>query len=133
MADAVADPVCRDWLAEWWAEASRHLTLPHEESVAYRTALLDRFANPRIRHALAQIAADGSQKLPVRILPVLHRERAAGRVSQGAVRVLAAWVCHLRGRGVPVTDTEAARGPELAADLTLVDAVRGQAEALCAP
>ncbi|WP_307717654.1 mannitol dehydrogenase family protein [Streptomyces sp. V4I23] len=153
VADAVADPVCRDWLAEWWAEASRHLTLPQKESAAYRTALLERFANPRIRHALAQIAADGSQKLPVRILPVLRRERAAGRVPQGAVRVLAAWVCHLRGLGVPVTDTEAARivplaqgplpaavrgiltflGPELAADLTLVDAVRGQAEALCAP
>ncbi|MEU0369015.1 mannitol dehydrogenase family protein [Streptomyces sp. NPDC006283] len=152
VADAVADPVCRAWLAEWWAEASRHLTLPHEESAAYRTALLDRFANPRIRHALAQIAADGSQKLPVRILPVLRRERAAGRVPQGAVRVLAAWICHLRGSGVPVTDTDAARivplaqGPlpaavrgilaflgfEHAADRTLVDAVRDQAEALCA-
>ena len=47
---------------------------------AYEAQLLDRFANPRIAHLLAQIAADGSQKLPVRILPALRAERAAGTV-----------------------------------------------------
>ena len=72
---AVADPVCREWLQQWWAEASAHLTLPADEVADYRDALLDRFANPRIRHLLAQIAADGSQKLPVRVLPVVRAER----------------------------------------------------------
>jgi fructuronate reductase len=84
---------------------------------AYRAALLERFANPHIRHRLDQIAADGSQKLPVRILPVLRLERSAGRLPEGAVRVLAAWVAHLRGAGAPVHDpraeelTSAAAGP----------------------
>ena len=36
-----------------------------------------------MRHRLAQIAADGSQKLPIRILPVLRAERAAGRMPDG--------------------------------------------------
>ncbi len=73
---------------------------------AYRGALLERFANPRIRHLLAQIAADGSQKLPVRILPVLGRARRRPD-ARGAARVLAAWVCHLRGAGTPVADARA--------------------------
>jgi len=113
----VADPVVRRWLGAWWDEASVHLPQPAVELTAYRAALLDRFANPRMQHRLAQIAADGSQKLPVRILPALRAERAAGRLPEGATLALAAWVCHLRGAGGPVDDVRAeqylplARGP----------------------
>jgi fructuronate reductase len=91
------------------------LTLPEAEVAAYRAALLDRFANPRMHHRLEQIAADGSQKLPIRILPTLRRERSAGRLPQGAARVLAAWLCHLRGIGAPVTDARADQVVPLAA------------------
>jgi len=108
IAAAVADPVCRDWLNHWWDEAVRYVPLPAAELTAYRAALLDRFANPRIRHTLAQIAMDGSQKVPIRVLPVLRGERAAGRLPAGAVRILAAWVAHLRGIGAPVNDAGAA-------------------------
>ncbi len=107
VADAIADPVCRGWVEEWWDEASAYLTLPTDDVAAYRAALLDRFENPAIRHALAQIAADGSQKIPVRILPTLRAEVAAGRVPSGATRVIAAWVVHLRGTGAPVKDVRA--------------------------
>ena len=54
---------------------ARTWSCPAGDVAAYRAALLERFANPRIRHRLAQIAADGSQKLPVRVLPVLRAER----------------------------------------------------------
>ncbi|HEX2416863.1 MAG TPA: mannitol dehydrogenase family protein, partial [Micromonosporaceae bacterium] len=107
VAEAVVDETCRAWMEQWWAEATRHLNLLATVIDAYRAALLDRFANPKMHHRLAQIAADGSQKLPVRILPVLRTERAEGRMPQGAARVLAAWVCHLRGIGVPVDDVDA--------------------------
>ena len=146
----MADETCRGWLEEWWSEASRHLSLPQADIAAYRGALLDRFANPRMHHRLAQIAADGSQKLPVRILPTLRRERAAGRLPSGAARVLAAWVCHLRGAGAPVDDARAdqvvplaegplpqavprvlgALDPALAGDGELVAAVVAHAERL---
>jgi fructuronate reductase len=115
VAAAVADETCRGWLEEWWSEASRHLSLPQADLAAYRAALLDRFANPRMHHLLGQIAADGSQKLPVRILPTLRQERAAGRLPSGAIRVLAAWVCHLRGAGAPVSDARADQVVPLAA------------------
>lgn len=124
VADAMRDETCRTWLREWWDVASRHLTLPAAENAAYCDALVERFANPRIHHRLDQIAADGSQKIPIRILPALRRERAEGRLPAGATRPLAAWVCHLRGRGAAVTDAHAdelgalAQGP-------LRDAVRG--------
>jgi len=150
VADAVADPVCRDWVTQWWDEAQQHLELPATSVAPYRAALLERFANARIRHQLAQIAADGSQKLAVRILPVLRAERAAGRVPPGATRALAAWVCHLRGEGAPVHDAaaeELARlasgslqaavvavlgflGPDLARDGALVAATTRSAEEL---
>jgi fructuronate reductase len=107
IAQAVADPVCREWLEHWWDEASRYVPLPAADLAPYRAALLDRFANPRIRHTLAQIAADGSQKVPIRVLPVLRPERAAGRIPAGAVRILAAWIDHLRGIGAPVDDAGA--------------------------
>ena len=108
VADAISDPVSRAWVEQWWDEAARHLSLPQDEIAEYRQALLDRFENPRIRHVLAQIAADGSQKIPVRIVPALRAELAAGRVPVGATRAVAAWVAHLRGHGAPIKDTRAA-------------------------
>jgi fructuronate reductase len=138
IAQAVADPDCRGWLDQWWDEAVRHVPLPAADLTAYRAALVDRFANPRIRHTLAQIAADGSQKLPIRVLPVLRAEREAGRLPSGAVRILAAWIDHLRGIGAPVNDAGAGPyrdragsvrdvitllAPDLAEDQSLIDAV----------
>ena len=104
-------------------EASRHLLQSEAELEAYRAALLERFANPRIRYLLAQIATDGSQKLPVRILPTLREERAAGRTPGGATLVLGAWIAHLRGAGGPVVDVRADEVVPLAAG-ALPDAVR---------
>ena len=138
VAAATADPVCRGWLDQWWDEAARHVPLPAAELAAYRAALAQRFANPRIRHTLAQIATDGSQKLPIRVLPVLRAERAAGRLPAGSVRILAAWIAHLRGSGAPVSDAGAgpyleragsARdvlallAPDLAGDADLIEAI----------
>ena len=150
VAEAVADEHCRALLEQWWAAASPHLPVGRAEAAAYRAALLERFANPRMRHALAQIAADGSQKLPVRILPVLRAERAAGRLPDVAVTVLAAWVAaparrrragarrarrRAASRSPPgrspdaVPAVLAALGPELADDAELVAAVRASAAA----
>jgi fructuronate reductase len=112
---AISDPVVRGWVEQWWDDAARHLLLPPEEIVAYRAALLERYANPRIRHLLRQIAADGSQKVPIRILPTVRAELARGQVPTGAARVLAAWICHLRGQGAPVADVAAEEFTALAA------------------
>ena len=123
VADAMGDPTCLRWLDQWWEAASRHLSLPAADNAAYRGALSERFANPRMRHRLDQIAWDGSQKLPIRVLPVLRREREAGRLPAGATRPVAAWVCHLRGSGAAVTDARADEFRQLASG-SLPEAVR---------
>ena len=110
VADAIADPVVRRWVEDWWDAASAHLSLPAEDVAAYRKALLDRYENANIRHLLAQIAADGSQKVPIRAVPVIEAELAElaeGTVNAGATRLVAGWVAHLRGHGAPVKDVHA--------------------------
>jgi fructuronate reductase len=71
---------------------------------AHRARLLKRFANPALRHALTQIAMDGSQKLPQRLLDTVRdRLRAETSIDHLALAV-AAWMQFLRGRsdgGVP--------------------------------
>ncbi len=120
---AMADPVCRAWVDEWWSEAMAHLTLPAEEVRAYRDALVARYENRAMRHFLAQIASDGSQKLPVRIVPTLRAELEAGRVPPGATRAVAAWTAHLRGHGAAVKDARADEVLALVADRSAQDAV----------
>jgi len=89
----------------------------------YRQDLLQRFTNPRMRDYLARIAADGSQKLVVRTLPVVRAERQAGRLPRGSATSLAAWVLHLRGQGAPVKDQGAAAARAAANSADLAEAV----------
>jgi fructuronate reductase len=67
----------------------------------YERALFERFANPTLRHRTTQVAMDGSQKLPQRLLPVLRARRAAGAEPRWAAFSLAAW---LRWVSTDVTD-----------------------------
>ena len=121
--EAIADPNCRSWVEAFWDEASRYLTLPASDIADYRAALLTRFSNPRVRHQLAQIAPDGSIKLPVRTLPTVRAERSAGRVPIGCATTIAAWVLHLRGLGAPIKDPGAGPAQKAANSGELREAV----------
>ncbi|WP_246227207.1 mannitol dehydrogenase family protein [Propioniciclava coleopterorum] len=105
--EAISDPVVAGWVDQWWDVAAKHLPLPAAEVDAYRAALLERFGNPRMKDQLSRIAADGSVKIPIRIVPALNAERAAGGEPIGAERAVAAWVLHTRGLGAPVNDAKA--------------------------
>jgi fructuronate reductase len=61
----------------------------------YKSSLLDRFANPALRHRLAPIAMDGSQKLPQRLLAVVRDRLAAGAEPRWAALGVAAWMRHV--------------------------------------
>lgn len=97
VADAMADPRCRAAVEQLWDEAAAELPLPAAEVDDARTALVERFTNPRIRHTLRQIVAGSAAKLPVRVVDVLRRrldrDPAAG-VGPGAATALAAWWLH---------------------------------------
>lgn len=59
---------------------------------AYERELLDRFANRSLHHRTAQIATDGSHKLPQRLLSTLRAGRAAGAEPRWAALAVAAWM-----------------------------------------
>jgi len=107
VSEAIADPVVRGWVDEWWDVAQRQLSLDDDVISAYRAALLERFSNPRMHDQLSRIAADGSQKIPIRIVPALLADRKEGNSPLGAERAVAAWVLHLRGLGAPFNDARA--------------------------
>lgn len=69
--------------------------------------VLARFANPAIEHKLSQIAWDGSQKLPYRILDTTRDALAAGRSIDRLTVPIAAWLRFVEraaASGSPITD-----------------------------
>ncbi|CAH2603302.1 D-mannonate oxidoreductase [Rhodovastum atsumiense] len=88
--------------------------VPGTDIVSYTGELEQRFRNPAIRHRTIQIAMDGSQKLPPRLLdPALERLRAGADASCIAF-VVAAWIRFLAGcndavEGYAVSDPMADR------------------------
>ncbi len=99
VAEAAADPVFAALLRQLWtAEIVPALQPPPGVDLhAYADALLARYANPAIRHRTWQIAMDGSQKLPQRILGTLAANLDAGRPSPGLILTVAGWMVYVRG------------------------------------
>lgn len=58
---------------------------------SYSKEIIERFLNPEIRHLLAQIAWDGSQKIQMRILPIIEDNLALGRSTKLLSLSLACW------------------------------------------
>ena len=83
---------------------------------AYIGEVLARFRNPAIVHQLSQIAWDGSQKLPFRLLATIAEALAAGRPVGRLVVGVAAWMLFVRERsraGETITDPLAGRLAEI--------------------
>ncbi len=76
-------------------EAPAGMDLP-----GYCEAILKRFRNPAIRHLLSQIAWDGSQKLPIRILSSLGEALARDADVSRFCVPLAAWMRFIRAKAV---------------------------------
>ena len=82
---------------------------PGVSAVEYGRAVRERFANPVIEHRTLQVAMDGSQKLPQRILHTLLDRRAAGASPRWGALVVAAWMRFVLGtsdggRALPLDD-----------------------------
>ncbi len=73
--------------------------LPDAERRAYAESVLERFANPYIRHELLSIALNSVSKWKVRVLPsVLDYARAHGKAPAGLAFSLAALLWFYRGQ-----------------------------------
>jgi fructuronate reductase len=99
VAEAVGDASLATFIIALMQETATTLRMPPQvDLVAYGRALMARFANPALRHQTAQIARDGSQKLPMRLFTTAQ-ERVTHRLRSPHVALaVAAWLRFLQGR-----------------------------------
>ena len=142
VAEAMAEPRIARFIEGLMDDVSPTLQVPPGADVAaYKRALLARFRNPALHHRTAQIAMDGSQKLPQRLLGSIRDLLAKGASIERPAMGVAAWMRYVAGtdeRGGPLDLRDplaeelrrrtAAAGTEpaaLAATLLELDAVFG--------
>ena len=94
---------------------------PGVDLATYRHQLMARFRNPALPHRTQQIAMDGSQKLPQRLLGTVRDRLAGGGSIRHLALAVAAWIRYASGRdeaGAPivVADPLAARFAVIAAE-----------------
>ena len=135
VADAVADDGLRAAVTGLMAcDVAPTLDVPAGFDLdQYERDLMDRFANPALRHRTAQIAMDGSQKLPQRLLGTSLDRRRAGAEPRLAALGVAAWMRFVSarrsdgGRALtvddPLADAIAARLAGREAPAAVVDAL----------
>ena len=129
VADANANPVIRAFIAAYWAEVAPTIA-PGTDVAGYTARLLARFDNTALHHKTAQIAMDGSLKVPLRIVAPLRDLIAMGRPTPMLCFALAAWIRSCQGvdeagRAMPLSDPILQGWPGLpAAGVPVADTVR---------
>ncbi|NUO55337.1 MAG: mannitol dehydrogenase family protein [Hamadaea sp.] len=129
IAEALLMPGLTDLLRRFIADeiAVSFTPPPGVSVVAYGEEVLERFANPAIRHRTIQVAMDGSQKLPYRVLRTVLDVRARGLSPRFGALVVAAWMRFAEGtadngEALPLNDPLAAQiRAELAGPGSVVD------------
>ncbi|WP_291295449.1 mannitol dehydrogenase family protein [Elioraea sp.] len=100
VADASNDPVFAAFLHGLWAEIIPCVPAPPGVDLhAHAARLLARFRNRALRHRTWQIAMDGSQKLPPRLLETVRARLAAGQPIAHLALAVAGWVRYVSGTG----------------------------------
>ncbi|MBC6437366.1 MAG: mannitol dehydrogenase family protein [Rhodobacteraceae bacterium] len=117
VAEAFGAPRLRAFVQAMWAdEIAPHVPLSAAAAEHYTRALAARFDNPTLRHQTAQIAMDGSQKVPQRLLATIRDCRGAGRAHPRLTAAVAAWMAYASGGAgrFAVVDPMAGRFADLA-------------------
>jgi fructuronate reductase len=120
--EVAARPEFERFMRALMAEAVPTLQLPASvDLAAYQDALVTRFRNPALPHRTRQIAMDGSQKLPQRLLATIRENLAAGRPIERLALAVAAWMRYVygsdeKGATIEVQDPLAARFATVASE-----------------
>jgi fructuronate reductase len=94
----VADPIFAGYVKMLWSEIIPTVDAPRGVDLnTYADDLFNRYANPAVRHLTWQIAMDGSQKLPQRLLETLRENMQAGRPTDALLLAVAAWMRYACG------------------------------------
>lgn len=99
IAATMADPHFAAFAARVMEEAAVTLKMPDGTDLAtYRASLLTRFANPALHHRTWQIAMDGSQKLPQRLLAAMADRLQLGLPIDTHALAVAGWMRYVTAR-----------------------------------
>ncbi|MBD1556616.1 fructuronate reductase [Vibrio sp. S9_S30] len=79
------------------ASQAQTLRMPQHELDQYQESLIERFRNTQLKHKTWQIAMDGSQKLPQRILNPLAIRLKADQHCNDYYLAIAAWIRYVGG------------------------------------
>jgi fructuronate reductase len=113
VADAMADPPLSGFVERLVREDIVPVLQPSPIDLErYADQTFARFRNPAIHHKLSQIAWDGSQKLPYRLIDTILEARERGRPVDRLAVPVAAWIVFLERQasaGIPVVDPLAGR------------------------
>jgi fructuronate reductase len=122
VADTMADPAFERLVTGLMnVEVTPTLHMPPGADLAsYKRALVERFKNPALRHRTWQIAMDGSQKLPQRLLGTIRDRLTQNAPFDRLALGVAAWMRYVTGtdesgQPIDVRDPMAARLRDLAA------------------
>ncbi|HEY6530356.1 MAG TPA: mannitol dehydrogenase family protein [Cellvibrionaceae bacterium] len=92
------DPAFVALTRKFMASAASTLDVPQNfDLIHYQQQLIERFSNPGLQHRTAQIAMDGSQKIPQRWLNSLRDLVNNGANTELFTFALAAWMRYLHG------------------------------------
>ena len=132
IAATMADHRFAAFAAQVMDEAAVTLTMPEGTDLAtYSQSLLQRFSNPALHHRTWQIAMDGSQKLPQRLLGTMRDRLALGLPIDTHALAVAGWMRYVAG-----TDEQGAeidvRDP-IAAELAAIAGASGPVAERLAP
>lgn len=111
IADTMANPAYRKAAQTLMlSEQAPTLSMPEgTDLVGYANVLIARFSSPSLKHRTWQIAMDGSQKLPQRLLDPVRFHLAQGKAPRHLVLGIAGWMRYVsgidqQGRTIDVVD-----------------------------
>jgi len=99
----ISDPLFAAAIERLWRELVPTLppalaSMPGVDIAAYQRALMQRFRNPALQHRTWQIAMDGSQKLPQRLLNAARERLLHNQGVDSIALAVAGWMRYVAGR-----------------------------------
>jgi len=105
--EAAQDRLFRGFLLGYMDEEAIP-TLPPVHGVnleEYKHTLIERFSNPQVRDTIARLCAEGSDRIPKWLVPVIRQQLATGGEIRRSAAVVASWARYAEGvdeQGQPI-------------------------------
>jgi fructuronate reductase len=112
------------YIWDLWREIIPHVDgFSKAELIDYAHSLEKRFLNPHLHHKTAQIAMDGSLKLPPRVLNTIIERRAKGMPTPALNKAIAYWMKYVCDFEISDPLSEKLKAVKTPRDLLMIEAI----------